>query len=209
MANPETSQYFEPAMGDRGSRRGSWFSRSRHLAILGIGMASTLMLATARANALTEVRLSYSGISLGKIAVSDLVSFSESGQLSPSLAALLRLAKVEQSTALQVLNQEVSVDSGLLSDASYTFVGESFFQLIGTSVSLPDSSTQSWTYLRDALLTAAADDNTVSAIEVLQAIDTDVITVDAEKVGEVAQEIQADASILEDFLDAGFADASD
>jgi hypothetical protein len=125
------------------------------------------------------------------------------GSLQQDIAALLRLIEADQEAVLRLLTTDVTVSGQLLSDASQTFVGESFFQLIGTTISLPDDATPSWIYLRDAVVAAAADDQ-VNFLEILQAFAAEAVVVETEKVGQVIQKIQTDTEILETFFDSGF-----
>lgn len=192
------------AKGDRDSPPQNLpFWRSRHMMGLAVGIASTLLTTTAPAKALEELRLSYLGFQFSTISVSELATFAETGQLSRNLESLLGLIKVDRDTALQMLTYEVPVNGQLLNDVSYTFVGESFFQLIGTAFKLPNSSTPSWPFLRDAVLVSAFD-NQVNALEILQAVDAEAVIVDTERVGQVIEEVQKDAATLEAFLDSGF-----
>ena len=176
---------------------------SAALLTMGLTALSSLLLQTPPAQALEEVELAYAGFKFGSLSVQDLESFAETGQPSRNLEAIMRLAKVEQADVLRVLNTDVSIDSELLNEASYTFIGESFFQLIGSTIKLPISSEQSWVYLREALLTAGEDDE-VNVIEVLKSFPTDSVVVETDKVGQVIKQVEEDASIVEEFLDSGF-----
>jgi hypothetical protein len=137
------------------------------------------------------------------LSVSDLATFSETGQPSQQLAALLGVIEVDQETARRLLTTDVAVSGQLLADASYTFVGESFFQLLGTTFNLSDAATPGWAYLRDAVVTAAADDQ-INALEVLQAFEAESVAVQTEKIGQVIEKIQTDMDTLETFFDSGF-----
>ncbi|NJN22404.1 MAG: alpha/beta hydrolase [Leptolyngbya sp. RL_3_1] len=164
---------------------------------------ATLTMTAASAEALEEVQLSYEGLQFATLSVSDLATFSETGQPSQQLAALLRVIEVDQATARRLLTTDVAVNGQLLADASHTFVGESFFQLLGTTFNLPDPATPGWAYLRDAVVTAAADDQ-INALEVLQAFEAESVAVETEKIGQVIEKIQTDTATLEAFFDSGF-----
>ena len=168
-----------------------------------LAIAGTLAMTATHAEALEELRLSYSGFQFATLSIDDLATFAETGQPSENIEALLRLIEVDQEAVLRLLTTDVTVSGQLLSDASHTFVGESFFQLIGTTISLPDTGTPSWTYLRDAVVTAAADDQ-INFLEVLQAFEAEAVVVETEQVGQVIQKIQTDTATLEAFFDSGF-----
>lgn len=181
----------------------------KRLSVGGLLLAglSMIVLPAPKAEALEDVRLAYSGYEFGSLSVSDLVSFSETGQLSQNLEALLGVIKVDQATALGLLTTEIAVDGGLLEQASRTFIGESFFQLVGTTVSLPDSSEPSWTYLRDALV-ASASDSRVSTLEVLQEFGANSVVIDTDKLGPMVEQIRSDTSTIEAFFETGFLNQS-
>ncbi|MGD1943808.1 MAG: alpha/beta hydrolase [Leptolyngbyaceae cyanobacterium] len=195
--------------GDRPSRqRVTWRHPALALSGLLLGVGS-VFLPFSNASALEEVRLSYRGFQFGSLLVSDLATFSETGQPSQNLEAFLNVIDVDEATAIDALTTQVAVDSSLLSEASQTFVGESFFQLLGTTIKMTDSSSSpSWVYLRDAVI-ASASDNQVSALEVLQAFPTNAIVLETDKIGPVIEQIESDSSVLEAFLAEGFLEESD
>ncbi|MDB9526650.1 alpha/beta hydrolase [Oscillatoria sp. CS-180] len=185
------------------------FSKSRLLTRLFsiggvvLGTGAVLLSQAPKAQALEEIKLSYGGFQFGSLSVQDLADFSATGQPSQEIESLLGVINVEKEVALSVLNTEVSVDQGLLEEASQTFIAESFFQLVGTTINMPNGSQQSWTYIKDALLASAAD-NQVSAIEFIQEFDADSVVVETEKIGPVVEQVQKDISTVEQFLAAGF-----
>jgi hypothetical protein len=186
-------------VGDR-SRRHHGGQKSLAMAL---AIAGTVAMTATNAEALEELRLSYSGFQFATLSINELETFAETGQPSQDIAALLRLIEADEEAILRLLTTDVTVSGQLLSDASQTFVGESFFQLIGTTISLPDDATPSWIYLRDAVVAAAADDQ-VNFLEILQAFAAEAVVVETEKVGQVIQKIQTDTEILETFFDSGF-----
>lgn len=168
-----------------------------------LGTGLVLLAHTSDANALEEIKLAYGGFQFGSLAVQDLVAFANTGQPSPEIQSLLDVIQVDQATALSVLTTEVAIDNTLLEDVSQTFIAESFFQLVGTTIKMPNRSEQSWTYIKAALIDAAAD-NQVSAIEFIQEFDANSVTVDTDKIGPVVEQVQNDISTIEQFFEAGF-----
>lgn len=170
---------------------------------MALAIAGTVAMTATNAEALEELRLSYSGLQFATLSIDELETFAETGQPSQDIAALLRLIDADQEAILRLLTTDVTVSGQLLSDASQTFVGESFFQLIGTTISLPDAATPSWIYLRDAVVAAAADDR-INFLEVLQVFEAEAVVVETEQVGQVIQKIQTDTETLETFFESGF-----
>ena len=168
-----------------------------------VGALTILGFQAPRAYALQEIQLSYRGVQLGTLSMDELANFASTGEASQDIQVLLTAIDMEESSAIALLSTEMAIDGVLLEEAAQTFVGESFFQLVATTIEMPEAPDQGWVYLRDALLTSAAD-NQVSMIEVLQAFEADSVTVDTERVGEVSAQVQKDISVMREFLSAAF-----
>ena len=209
MRYPSIALLVNHLTGDRPSRQPPpWRHQALTLSGLLLGVGS-VFLPFSNASALEEVRLSYRGFQFGSLLVSDLATFSETGQPSQNLETFLNVIDVDEATAIAALTTEVAVDSSLLSEASQTFAGESFFQLLGTTIKMTDSSASpSWVYLRDAVV-ASASDNQVTALEILQAFPSNAIVLETDKIGPVVEQLQSDSSVLAAFLEEGFLDAAD
>ncbi|MEM9002123.1 MAG: alpha/beta hydrolase [Cyanobacteria bacterium P01_F01_bin.86] len=156
-----------------------------------------------RALALEEIQLAYRGLQLGTLPVAELVNFTATGQASQNIQAVLNIIEMDEAAAIALLTNETAIDNTLLAEATETFVGESFLQLVGTTLDVPEAPGQSWVYLRNAVITAAAD-NRVSVIEVLQTFDANAVIVDTEKVGEVSEQVQNDFAVVKMFLEEAF-----
>ena len=169
-----------------------------------VGTIAVCLLQAPEAEALEEIKLAYRGLQIGALPVEDLVDFANTGQPSRNIQALLTVIEMEQDAAFALLTDQAAIDNRLLSQATQTFIGESFLQLIGTTMEVPEAPGQSWQYLRNALLAAAADDNQVSVIEVLQALNANSIIVDTEKVGEVSEQVRHDLAVMQAFFDEAF-----
>ncbi|MBE9064501.1 alpha/beta hydrolase, partial [cf. Phormidesmis sp. LEGE 11477] len=129
-------------------------SRHKLLTRLGIllGSVSSLLLLTPAAKALEEVQLTYGGFQFGTLAMDELSDFASTGEASADIQSLLEAIDVDEVSARSMLNSEVAVKSASLPEVAETFVGESFFQLVGTAFTVPDAEESSWVYLRSAFL---------------------------------------------------------
>lgn len=168
-----------------------------------LGTFAVMGLQAPEARALEEIKLSYRGVQLGTLLVEDLANFASTGEASQDIQALLNVIDMDEESAIALLSTEMAIDGALLEEAAQTFVGESFFQLVATTIEMPEASEQGWTYLRDALL-ASASDNQVTMIEVLQTFEADSVIVDTERVSQVSEQVQNDISVMRQFLRAAF-----
>lgn len=156
---------------------------------IGLGAASILLLPSARVEALEEVNLTYGGVELETIPVSDLEEFATTGTASDEIQSLLDSAGIERTTAQAALSRELEVDGELLTRISQTFIGETLLKQVGTAISRPGSQNESWRDLRTALSAAIADDK-LSTLEVLQNFEGASVTIDTQQVGRVAADVQ-------------------
>lgn len=164
-----------------------------------LGSVSSLLLWTPKANALEEVRLAYRGFQFGTLAMEELSDFANTGEASTDIQALLEAINVDEVSARSMLNSEVAVRSASLPEVAETFVGESFFQLLGTTFTVPNVEESSWIYLRSAFLDSAADSQ-VSFIDVLQSFDVDAIVIDTGKIGPVTEQIESDVAVISSYF---------
>ncbi|MEM8504091.1 MAG: alpha/beta hydrolase [Cyanobacteria bacterium P01_D01_bin.1] len=171
------------------------------LAGLGIllGGAGSLLLWAPEAKALEEVRLAYGDFQLGMLSMDELAEFASTGEASADIQSLLDVADIDEASARSLLNAEVALKSASLPEVAETFVGESFFQLLGTIFTVPEEETPSWEYLRTAFLASAAD-NQVSFIDVLQSFDVDAIVIDTSRVGPVTEQIKNDVAVISSYF---------
>ena len=167
------------------------------LALLLSGTA--ILLQAPNAKAVEEISLTYGTISLQTVSIDELTTFAETGEASPELQSLLDSVNLDSRFSRNILGNEIEVNGELFGRAASTFIGEAFFQTVGTAITLPDPSAESWQPLRDALVQATSD-NRISLIEVLQVFEGPAITIDTQRVGEVAAQVRQDAAAIQAFL---------
>ncbi|HEY9737299.1 MAG TPA: alpha/beta hydrolase [Trichocoleus sp.] len=165
-----------------------------------LGAGSILMLSPSRVQAVEEVNLTYGEVPLQTIPVRDLEEFAVTGEPSGEIQSLLNAAGIDTATAQSVLVRELEVDGELLSRIAQTFIGETLLQQVGTAISRPDSTTESWQDLQQALLIAIAD-NRLSTLEVLQNFEGSSLTVDTQQVGKVAGEVQRSVRDIQSLIE--------
>jgi hypothetical protein len=167
------------------------------LALLLSGTA--ILLQAPSAKAVEEINLTYGTISLQTVSLDELTTFVETGEASPELQSLLDSVNLDSRFSRNILGNEIEVNGELFERAASTFIGEAFFQTVGTAITLPDPSAESWQPLRAALVQATSD-NRISLIEVLQVFEGPAITIDTQRVGEVAAQVRQDAAAIQAFL---------
>lgn len=164
-----------------------------------LGGVSSLLLWAPKANALEEVRLAYGGFQFGTLSMEELSNFASTGEASDDIQSLLTAIDVDEESARAMLSSEVPVKNTSLSEVAGTFVGESFFQLLGTTFTIPSVEESSWVYLRSAFLDSAADSQ-VSFIDILQSFDVDAIVIDTDKIGPVTEQIENDVAVISSYF---------
>lgn len=195
---PHTSSSCRSKRSGFSGLKHSGFNRLRTALALLLGTGLSLLLPATKASALEEIQLTYGSFQLQSVPLSTLEAFASTGETSGTLQSLLDTVRIEPAMARAVLSTEVEVDSQLFNQAARTFVGEAFLQLVGTTFTVPETDTQSWRSLRSALVVAAAD-NKVSLLEVLRNLEDPAITIDAQKVIEVAAQVRQDLRDVQAF----------
>lgn len=71
--------------------------------------------------------------------------------------------------------------------------------MVGTTISLTDTTGQAWEYVQRALLDAAAD-NRITLLEVLENIEAGLIIIDAQRLLELSSLDKADADATQSLL---------
>ena len=119
------------------------------------------------------IRFNYSLLGF-KVAVADLVTFADSGEVSSSLNFYLKRIDPQQKPELrQFLNQSYDVDPVLVYRYSRTSVGVKLLQRVGEIIQLP-GKLNGFYGLRAAVVQTALSDRGVSLINFLQTFPTDI-----------------------------------
>ncbi|MBD0334087.1 MAG: alpha/beta hydrolase [Cyanobacteria bacterium Co-bin13] len=163
--------------------------------------ATAALLQTPSARAVEAISLTYGTIPLQTVSLDELTTFVTTGEATPELQSLLESVNLDSRFSRNILGGEIDVNGELFRQAASTFIGEAFFQKAGTALTLSDASTESWQPLRDALVLASSD-NRISLIEVLQAFEGPALSIDTQRVGEVAAQVRQDAAAIQAFLNS-------
>lgn len=129
-----------------------------------------------RAIAADTIILTY-GILEMEIPVEDIEALAETGETSDKLGRLLDSADQDPDTLRATLNQSIEVSPVVLDNALNSFPGEWLLDEISETVR-PASGEAGRKALRGALIGAAADDNQITLLEVMQGYPSPEIRVD-------------------------------
>lgn len=151
------------------------------VALVGIFVGST------PANAAQSVVLKYS-ILRQTISVPELTTFAQTGELSPSLKAYLKLAGREPEQLRRALTQEVPVNGTVLYGVLTSPVGKVMLDQVSEVVHTPDNQANRES-LRGALVSAALPDGKITLIETLENYPTPEVHVEGERLVEVVGKI--------------------
>ena len=157
---------------------------------LTLGVTAGLGAMAAHAQALEAVQLSYGELVSEPIPLEDLEQFAFSGIPSKDIQLVLDILRIDQELAQDLLTREIPIDFQQIREASETFIGATFWQLVGTAISLTDTTGQAWEHVRDALLNAASDDR-LSLLEVLQNVEAGLMVIDTQRLSVLSQ-VQAE-----------------
>nr|WP_239005482.1 alpha/beta hydrolase [Gloeothece citriformis] len=145
------------------------------------------MILAPNASAAETIILKYSVLE-APISVPELSTFVNTGELSPSLKAYLKLANRNPDELRQALTQRVNVDGVVLSQVLNSFAGEFLLDQLSEVVHTP-SQRSSRQALRSALVTSALSDNDVRLIEVLENYPTSEVHVEGDRLADVYRQI--------------------
>lgn len=133
------------------------------------------------------------------IAVDDLATLAETGEVPRPLRAYLRLANRDPKSVRDALNQEVEVSVTTLDRSLNNPAGEFLLDQVGTAI-YPPSGEASREALRSALVLSASDDDRVRLIEVIQNYPTQDVVVDGDRLEDAYQQLRVLEGRVEDLL---------
>jgi hypothetical protein len=116
------------------------------------------------------------GAASQSISLSELQTFADTGEISPSLDFLLNFSKQNPLTIRWILTQEFPANTKLIYDLLNTAPGEYVLSQTSHVVS-SKSERANVKALRGALVTSASDDNLISLIELLESYPTQEVYV--------------------------------
>ena len=131
-----------------------------------------------KAEAAETIILKY-GIFRESISVSELRTFADTGELSPSLGKYLKRVDGEPDDLRFALRQGMPVDPVLLSKTLNSIPGEFVLSGVSQVIHTP-SDRASEESLRSAIVTSALEDNEIQVIEIIENYPTDEVHVEGD-----------------------------
>lgn len=148
--------------------------------LLSMTLASLGFLSLAPSAAAAEnVMLRYRGFSR-TVAVADLATLAETGEVPASLAGLLRQVGQPPENLKAVLNHALTADVVMLDKALNSLPGEWMLDQVGQAIR-PVSGEAGRQALRAALVLSASDNGEVTLLEVLQAYPTETVVLEVDQ----------------------------
>jgi hypothetical protein len=123
------------------------------------------------------------GVFQESVSVPELSHFAETGELSSSLKAYLKMANKEPEQLRQALTEQVTVKAVTLSKFLNSFLGEMLLDQMSEVIHTPSQSA-SREALRGALVTSAVPDNNIKLIEVIENYPTSDVYVEGDRLAE-------------------------
>ncbi len=150
------------------------------LKLLGMTALVTALVGLSAAEAAEQVLLRYRGFSR-TVAVEDLAILAESGEAPEELASLLDAAGQQPAELRSLLVDELTASPVLLDKALNSRPGEWMLDGLGDAVH-PPSGEASRQALRAAIVLSAADDNTITLLEILENYPTREVVLEVEQI---------------------------
>jgi hypothetical protein len=178
----------------------------RSQGLMGLGMivatVSGLFAIAPPATALEEVQLTYGDLQSNPIPLADLESFAFGGTPSQDLELLLDILDLDSALAQEFLTREIPIEMDGIRRVSETFMGQMFWRVVESAISLNNTTGEGWQHLRDALLNAAAD-NRITLLEVLQNIEAGLMVIDTQRLFTLVTQVQPDIEAIQSVFSAG------
>ncbi|HIK44661.1 MAG TPA: alpha/beta hydrolase [Leptolyngbyaceae cyanobacterium M65_K2018_010] len=139
--------------------------------------------------ALDEIQLTYGDLEAPPISLADLEEFARTGIPSRDLQLVLTLMPMDEAQVRELLTMEVPVDFDSLRQVSNSFVGQFFWRLVATTLSMAEGSSETWKLMQDAVLKAAANGR-ISVMDVLRNVEATLLRIDSQRVLAIAEQIR-------------------
>ncbi|HBL11498.1 MAG TPA: alpha/beta hydrolase [Cyanobacteria bacterium UBA11162] len=162
--------------------------------LLGSIVFTSVLLFSNPVNAAESVVLKYKFLR-ETVSVPELSTFAQTGELSSSLRAYLKLAGKEPDDLRKALTQEIPVQGVLLSRILNNPIGEAMLDRVSEVVHTP-SDRASRESLRSALVMSALDDDQITLIETLENYPTREVHLEGDRLVEIVQDIAQVAGSL-------------
>jgi hypothetical protein len=152
----------------------------RKLSLAGLGIGLGMSAVVPSAIAAEQVVIHYLMFERS-IAVEDLATFAETGELSNDLERYVEQTGKDPEALQNALNRTVPMRLALLDLTLNTFLGELLLDEVGQLIRTP-SDTANREALRSALVLSAADDDAISVIELVENYPTSEVHLEGDRI---------------------------
>ncbi|MGF1478280.1 MAG: alpha/beta hydrolase [Cyanophyceae cyanobacterium] len=163
---------------------------------LGLGLTAAAVLPAYPTEAAESVVLKY-GFIRESVSVPELSTFVETGELSSSLEAYLKMANTEPEELRSVLTREIEIEPVPLSRGLNTLPGELLLDQVSKVIHTPTQSASQQS-LRAALVSSALPDGNITLLEVLENYPTEDVHVEGDRLVETYTQLDKFLGILAD-----------
>lgn len=163
-----------------------------------LGMAIALLLPLSPAWAAESVLLKFL-IFRESISVSELSTFAETGELSPTLNAYMAMSKQDPQNVQAILTQSVPVNLIMMDRVLNTPVGDIILDRLSEAIHTPSNQANRQA-LRSALVLSASGDNQITLMEVIENYPTSEVHVEGDRLLEAYSQLSRLSGRLQDIL---------
>ncbi len=164
-----------------------------------VGAIAGVMLSHQSAIATEKIVIDLFGPIKASIKVKDLRQFAETGKTTKTISQALGISKVNPNTVRGLMTLEVGANVANLAKVLYSNLGQNLTKGVAEVVQTRHNY-ESDKALRSAILLAAADDNRISVLEVLEKYPTAEMHIDVGKINEIVGKVKETIGNLGELL---------
>ena len=155
--------------------------------ILALGVSASVLLYSTNANAAERVVLKY-GSFQGTISVKDLNKFVENGQITPAIAAYLKVARQEPPLARKALTAELKANRVFLNNLLSSWAGLILLNQMGKAIHPPASQPNNQA-LRSALASSISQNGSVTLLGTIRNYPVIAVEIEGDRLSSVFQRL--------------------
>ncbi len=164
-----------------------------------LGWIAGVILSHQSAIATEKIVIDIAGPISASIQVKDLQLFAETGKTTKTISQALGISKVNPNTVRGLMTLEVGANVTNIARILYSNLGQNVTKGIAEVVQTRHNY-ESDKALRSAIILAAADDNRISVLEILEKYPTEEMHIDVGKINEIVEKVKGTISNLEELL---------
>ncbi|MDJ0519794.1 MAG: alpha/beta hydrolase [Trichodesmium sp. MO_231.B1] len=164
-----------------------------------LGAIAGVMVSHQNAIATNKIVIDIAGPIKASIKVKDLRQFAETGKTTKTISQALGISKVSPNTVRGLMTLEVGANVANLAKVLYSNLGQNVTKGVAEVVQTRHNY-ESDKALRSAIILAAADDNRISVLEVLEKYPTAEMHIDVGKINEIVGKVKETIGNLGELL---------